>query len=342
MKRNPLLYPLLTTLALAPMVIGSEVRAQSVDPQTLSIAQVLHDQAVKAMDRGEYANACPNLEEVVRLIPDGMGAKLTLAECYEHSGRLASAWITYALVDSTATKVSQVQYKKKAHKRAEALQPQLAQFTIVVPEAVRTIPGIEIKRDGVSVGQVQWGIPLPVDRGKHFVVATATNKQRWEKSIEILADGTSTSVTIEQLADTKSVVTAPSVSSAMEPAPTRPRQTAPAASPSGAWRKAGLVIGGVGLASLGIGAAFGITAIVKQSESNRDGHCHDGNYCDPTGIPIRDAGLTAGTVSTAMFIAGGIALAGGITLFVTSPQTPMVANTKVGVGPKGLEVLVAW
>src|SRR5262245_14421848 len=112
-------------------------------------AQALYEQAVAAMDKKDYASACPSLEEVVRLIPEGVGAKLTLAECYEGAGRLASAWTGYALAEAAAAKENQREREQKAHARAEALKPKLARLTIVVPEAVRALPGLAITRDGV-------------------------------------------------------------------------------------------------------------------------------------------------------------------------------------------------
>jgi len=54
------------------------------------------------------------------------------------------------------------------------LKPKLAQLTIVVPEAMRGLPGLEVKRDDVTVGAAQWGVRLPVDKGRHAVVVTAT------------------------------------------------------------------------------------------------------------------------------------------------------------------------
>ncbi|NUO48654.1 MAG: tetratricopeptide repeat protein [Polyangiaceae bacterium] len=86
-------------------------------------AQQLYDRAVELMGQKNYAEACPKLEEVTRLVPDGFGAKLTLAECYEAQGRLASAWEQYMFVESAASRANQGDRQRLAAERAAALKP---------------------------------------------------------------------------------------------------------------------------------------------------------------------------------------------------------------------------
>jgi hypothetical protein len=179
----------------------------------------LWDQALEAMDKQDYASACPKLEEVARLGPEGLDAKLKLAECYEGSGRLASAWTMYALVEPLAEKANQSDRQKAAHDRAEALKPRLATLTIIVPATVRARPGLEIRCDDRVVEPAQWGVPLPVDRGRHVIVATATVRGEQPEVIE--ADGATKTVTIVQPAS----VTPPS---AVTPPVSAKRSVAPA------------------------------------------------------------------------------------------------------------------
>ena len=324
--------------------MAAEARAQPSDPQKSSPAQALYDEAVAEMDRKDHASACPKLEEVVRLTPGSFGGKFTLAECYEESGRLASAWTAYALAAEAAAQPVQ---KKKAQQRGEALKPKLAQLTIVVPEEVRRLSGLTIQRDGTLVETGQWGVPLPVDKGSHVIVATATGKRQWEKTIEVSADGVSVATSIENLVDAP-----PAAPTAVKVEPAQPpRRVNPVLPPESpkpetgtalsSQRIAGLLVGGVGLVSLGVGTAFGLIAFDKYDESN-DGHCDDANQCDQTGVDLRDEGLTAGTVSTAMFVVGGIALAGGLTLFVTAPTATDSVKAKVSVGPGGVQLRGAW
>lgn len=336
---------LLTAVAIGLIsAMAAEARAQPSDPQRSASAQALYDEAVTEMDRKDYGTACPKLEEVVRLTPGSFGGKFTLAECYEESGRLASAWSAYAVAAEAATQPVQA---KKAQQRGAALKPKLAQLTIVVPEEVRGLSGLKIQRNGTVVKLDQWGAPLHVDKGSHVIVATATGKLQWEKTIEVSADGVSVATSIEGL-----VAAPPTVPTAVKvdpaPPPRKANPNLPPESPKPATdtafsnqRIAGLLVGGLGLVGVGVGTAFGVIAFDKYDESN-DGHCDGGNQCDQAGVDLRDEGLTAGTVSTVMFVVGGIALAGGVTLFVTAPTATDSVSAKVSVGPGGVQIRGAW
>jgi hypothetical protein len=81
----------------------------------------------------------------------------------------------------------------------------------------------------------------------------------------------------------------------------------------------GLAVGGVGSIAFLVGAGLGITATIKKGESSFNGHCTEGNLCDRTGAALLNASLDYGNWSTAMFIAGGLLLAGGIVLVATAP-----------------------
>jgi hypothetical protein len=182
------------SIAVTTFALGAH--AQSEGGAQTSAATTLWEQALEAMHNQDFASACPKIEEVVRLRPDGLGAKLKLAECYEGAGRLASAWALYALVEPVAEKANQPDRQKTAHDRVEALKPKLAMITIAVPATVRTLPGLEIRCDERVINPAQWGVPLPVDKGRHVIVVTATARVRGEQAEVIDADGAARTVTL--------------------------------------------------------------------------------------------------------------------------------------------------
>src|SRR5947208_8874106 len=60
-------------------------------------AEKLYDEAIELLDRGDYTQACPKLEQSDQLDP-ALGTRFNLAECYEHEGKLASALIRFRQV----------------------------------------------------------------------------------------------------------------------------------------------------------------------------------------------------------------------------------------------------
>jgi hypothetical protein len=319
------------TLTLAP----TPARAQS--PQNLQVAQALYDQATQEMAAKSYATACPKLEEAVRLVPEGVGGKLTLAECYEAAGKLASAWASYQLAEAAASRGNQADRQKLAHDRAAALRPKLAMLTITVTEPARSVPGLSIVRDGVPVGPTQWGLPLPADKGKHLITATVGDGRKWERAVEITDDGVRETVGIADLPGSAPTGT-PALPPTATPAPAAPEAPAPGA--SSGRRTAGFALVGVGAASLVAGLAAGAVAMVKKNQSNADGHCDAANHCDPTGTDLRNGSLGAGNASTGLVVAGAVVLAGGVVLVVTAPSAPPAATTslRLRVTPGGLSL----
>src|SRR4051794_17555175 len=64
-------------------------------------AQVLFDDAMQLVKKGKATEACPKLEESQRLDP-AMATQFRLAECYQQTGRIASAWSVFIEVADSA------------------------------------------------------------------------------------------------------------------------------------------------------------------------------------------------------------------------------------------------
>lgn len=321
-------------LVLAPVVVlalAGDARADAA--HDLQVAQALYDEAARDLAAKNYDAACPKLEEAARLTPEGVGVRLTLALCYEGQGRLASAYAAYQIAESLAVRARRQEQQRTARAGAAALAPRLAKLRIVVSNEAGALPGLEIRRKGSLVGAAQWGLPLPADRGKHVVEVTAADGRKWEASAVIERDGTQ----VDLLVEVPPAVRPPIAT----PAPLRPEPT-PAA-PMSPRRVAGIAVGAAGLAAIVTGAALGITAVVKKNQSVGPGRCDDADHCSTAGSDLRWASLRAGDWSTALFIGGGVALAGGIVLFATAPSAAeKPAAARLVVGPRGLSLTGAW
>lgn len=321
----------------------SGARGQSMDPKTVLAAQALYDEATAEMDAGAYASACRKLEEVTRMVPEGLGAKLSLARCYEGQGRLATAFAQYTRVAELTASAGQEERARSARERAAALRSRVATLVIEVPPEVRSIPGLVITRDGVRLGDMQWGTAQPVDAGAHEVTATAPGRKPRKLSVSVPTDGVKVEVRVEPLeveAAARSRGPAPVGKEAPE-APQRPWQ-----------RPLGLGAMGLGGAGMVVGAVLGGLALAKKGESNQDNHCDAKDRCDDAGLALREEAVRLGNGSTAAIMVGGAALVAGVTLFATAPSGA-AKGERAGAGagrlrarvellPGGARVMGSW
>jgi hypothetical protein len=269
-------------------------------------AQQLYDRAVELMGQKKYAEACPKLEEVTRLVPDGFGAKLTLAECYEAQGRLASAWEQYSFVESAAARANQGERQRLAAERAAALKPKLAKLTIKVPEAVRKMPELVVKRGGNVIGPAQFDEAIPIDVGTHVIEATAHGKKPWSLETKIPADGASMTVEVPMLQDDPT-------QRLKQPPPSE----GPSAEDKPTWLfPAGFAVGGVGVAALVAGGVLGGLAMTKNDDAEAE--CPNG-FCTAAGNDLHVEAGTFADAATGLFVAGGVLAAGGILMIILAP-----------------------
>jgi hypothetical protein len=268
--------------------LGATAHGQG-SAESKAAADALFKEAIGLMNAGDAAKACPKLEESQRLDP-AVGTLLYLGECYEKQGRVASAWAAFNSAASAARAAKQAQREQTAVERAAALEPTLPKLVIEVPAEAR-MAGLQIVRDGVLVGEASFGVPVPLDPGEHSIKASAPGKKGWSQTVQLTANGAATKVSVPMLtlgeADS-------SASQPAEPVTTAP-PTAPAAKQlSGANGAAaaaeddtsqeggagnaqlisGIVIGGVGIVGLVVGAVFGAQAKSKESDSEQ--------YCRPS------------------------------------------------------------
>lgn len=234
-----------TAVVLAPLWAWSALDARTARADDPAGAQALHDEAKALMKDGKWSAACPKLEESQRLSP-AVGTRFKLADCLEHTGRTASAWANFLGVAATAKEKGQKDRETEARTRAAALEPKLSRLAIVVPDASR-VAGLDVKRDGESVGAAQWGTPLPVDPGVHEVLASAPGKRAYKAQLEIAGDASTAKVLIPALED-ESVSAGAGVSSG-----------------------GGATTGGIGSASAGTGASTGASAGAGDGGASRGG-----------------------------------------------------------------------
>lgn len=308
--------------------------AEPTSPEKKAAAQALFDEARKLTQKGKFDEACPKFSESEQLEPT-MGTKFYLADCLEHIGRIASAWTYYVEVSDAARALGLKERASFAMSRVAALEPRLSRLTVVISPQARGAQRLSVKRDGFALGEAQWGTAVPVDPGEHVISASAPGRVPWETRVELKEPGQRITVEVPALAE---LPAPPPLLPPPEKTPPPPPPPPP--SPSG-QRIAGFTVGALGLAGIGVGSFFGVRALGLQDESNANGRCDAQNTCDAAGLKLRRDAITAATLSTVGFIAGGVALVGGSALLISASSSgPSVAQ--VAVGPGTLVVSGRW
>ena len=309
-------------------------------------AEQLFQKAVALVGEGKHAEACPLLEESDRLDPQP-GVEYELAKCYEATARPASAWSRYLEVAGKLDARGEAPKAEKIRRRLAAeIEPKLIRLGLVVPDAVAGLPGLVITRDGITVGRAAWGTPVPVDPGPHVIRAVADGRDPWEETRRLDAPGATVMVQIPAL----------TARLAPPPPPPAPPPLMLAPPPPGwqAQRTGAIVAGALGVVSIAVGAGLGAAALSKdaawktktQAVCDAALACPAGEIAGIQSLERSRAGLAHG--STAALIAGGVGLAAGITLWLTTPlaSDPRAPSSRVrlrlapaiGAGSAGLTI----
>ena len=318
--------------ALSTISTAAKADASSADSAT---AQALFDQGRQLMSQGNYAEACPKLEESAR-IAGHSGTLLNLADCYEKQGRIAAAWSMFLSAAAAANRTGNSAREAEARARASALAPSLPKIVINVATADKNA-GIAVSRDGTNVGQVQFGLPIPADPGTHKVTASMPGHRTWESTIEIKNRGEVVQVDVPTLevlpASASSGAPVASTTQISSPGPTSEAK-------SNSQRTLAFVIGGVGVAGVAVGGVAGLVSMSKHN--NADTHCNRSNCSDSEGVSLRSDARTWGNVSTVAFIVGAVGIATGATLWISAPKGESLRSAQLNVGPGSIVVRGSW
>jgi hypothetical protein len=291
-----------------------------------------------------------------------------IAQCMEHQGKLASALRAYESALSLADELDPLRKRKASEvfpRSIAALEPRVPKLRITV----RTpIDGLRVEIDGRTLGTGTLESPIPLDPGRHTVVARTPKSPPVKCDFEA-TEGTRTAAQLEagsagtepcRIEGAIVVITLP------EPSP----ETAPTAPPkdsSSVSRKTGLessrkddgasktsgggstqralgwALGGAGLVTLGVSGYFGLRTLSLVSDAD----CDELSRCSQDGVNTIDR---SSDTQTAGFVALGIgaALAGtGLTLLLVSRESsPPEARSGralfVSATPRGASLGASW
>jgi hypothetical protein len=299
-----------------------------VDATESAAAQALFDEAKQLMAEGKADTACPRLEESLRLDP-AIGTRYQLARCYELMGRFASAWTFYLEVAAEARTLQQPEREEFARSEARKLEARLSYLTLEVPHQAR-VEGLQVKRNGVTMGKGQWGTRLPVDPGRHTLEVSAPDRQPWRVELDVPGPSGAETVVVPTLDFAGSGPSATTQSTAKDSA-------ASPASPA-VWtprRWAGLITLGVGVLGLGLGSWFSLQARNEDQDSNCNPQC-----ASQADLDTNQDARRHGNMATVAGLAGAALLGTGAVLFLAAPDSQTAAvKAQLSAGGTRLELM---
>jgi hypothetical protein len=326
------------TCLLAVSLLTTHAAGQTQDEAPNAQTRNRLAEALRLLKADKPAAACPMLEEIVTSAPQYSAAKLSLADCYVQVGKLVSATRLYSILEQEASDRGQDTARRIAANKRVAIESRISHVRVIVPEILQTAKDLIILRDGERLVSAQWGVAMPVDRGPHTIEARLPGETPWKKDVDVWQDSAIVDISVDL------------------PLPYRPEKPSTSTKPKDAtvspivpikqsgkepWSNArviGFSTAGLGLLGLSIGLGFGAAAISTNNESNAE-HCDaETNYCDNTGLALRDKTLLLGNISTGVVIAGSVLAIGGLTVFFTSTAKKKIPTTFVGFGPASVSV----
>lgn len=337
---------LVPALGSAALLVPALAWGQGSDP-VAARAQLRQGYTLK--QQGKCKEAVPHLQESVRLDRQPK-ALINLGECEQKLGQLAGAQSHFVEARDLARAASDATLRGIAEKRLEEVEKKMPKLGIELGKDAPS--GTVVLRDGVEVGAVSLRTPLPIDVGRHVVIARGGGFERQyevtlgegeSKQLEVTPIGgkalPAASKPAEKTAEEPKVATVPSsdtkrTSSFSIDGPQGDRGE----STGSTQRTLGYVAIGAGVIGLGAGAFFGAMFLGRQRElndCNKTGNCSDEQWND-----TQQRAVNARTYTAIGLAGGGVLAATGIVLLVTAPSkssgsaftvAPMVGRDGTGI-----------
>jgi hypothetical protein len=278
--------PVFTTLCCCSLL--ASVGLASAEGERSARADALFHQAELLLSANQVEAACAKFE-ASQAQETGLGTLLHLGDCYERTGRTASAWHAFLEAEAVARTKKDTEREQVATERVAALEPKLSRVVFVVPSTSR-VPGLTVRLGENTIPAGSWGSIIPVDAGIQHITVAAKGHRSWALDLAVARDAHEYRVNIPMLT--------PDV------APNNYRRNV--------IRTAGVITGGAGIAGIGAGAVFSALS------HNAD----DASTCARGVVqcaPNRSAKSGYSDAATVSFAVGGTLLATGITLWVLAP-----------------------
>ncbi|HET8938904.1 MAG TPA: tetratricopeptide repeat protein [Polyangiales bacterium] len=279
-------------------------------------AKTLFFEAKKLREAGQLAAACATYQRSLSLNPT-LGTLLNLGWCERERGHVVTAHDYYRRAEVLATLIGDTKRREGAHAEAAALAPLRATLWLRLPNSSADL---EVRIDDVPQPREVWSHPMFIDAGEHSVSIRAPEHEPFKESVRV-QNGVRAVLLVPDL---QRLPAAPLV--AAEPAPKPSTMVSPEVlalhqsrqrqqQELGAMRIAAFGVGGAGVVSLGVGLLFG--QLAKNANDDSQQYCR--MSCSDQGRMLRETAFSHATRSTVLSVAGGVALASGVALWLLAP-----------------------
>jgi tetratricopeptide (TPR) repeat protein len=270
--------------------------ARRAEAQNPAAAEALFEEARAAMAAGNYDMACARFRDSDRLDP-AVGTRFNLADCEERRGRLATAWSLFRAVLAELPRDDD--RNPIAQERARALEARLPYVTLESSDRPQR-PRLRI--DGVELGEGSFGVPLPMDPGKHELVTVGEDGRERRREF-VLAERQRVKLPVR-----------------FSSAKTESRAARSGADAGDGQRSAAYVAGGIGLAGIALGAVTGIITLSKKRTANAN--CSDAlHVCNRAGVEANESGHTFAALSVLGFGVGAVGLGAATFFWLSAPSS---------------------
>ncbi|HTB78357.1 MAG TPA: hypothetical protein VK762_34165 [Polyangiaceae bacterium] len=297
----------------------------SADP---AAAEALFREGRRLLDEGRTEEACLKLKESQAQDPSS-GTLLNLGLCHEMQHKVATAWSDYVSAARLAREQGRADRAAVAEKKVAELEPRLPYLTVT---AASPVEGLEITRGDDRLGAGVLGSAVPLDPGSYVVIASAPRYRTWQTTVDV-AEAESKAVQVPALEP----LTASAPPEEPPPAPTAvapaalPEASATGQQPAAGAGVLGWIIGGVGLAGLGVGVGFGVSSLAKYHDASSLCPSHEG--CSADAMSARSAAESRAWISNIGIGAGVAGAAIGGWIVIRGRRASTATRVAVGSAP---------
>ncbi len=322
--------------ALAALLVSSSAFAQTQE----AVAQARFNKGRELFIANQYAPALVEFRAASELY-ESPNTRLYIGRCERELGHVAAAYVEFEraaseAADRAASDPRYVSTRDVAKQEVASLEKKLAHVTVLAPAGLPE--GVTITVNGAPLGPAGVGVAAPIDPGPVEVVAKANGyvtthknataaagesievKIQLEKEAVASGSGSNTNTTANTNTNTSSNTNGNDTPVIVHDEPRA----------GNGLRNAGFVVGAVGIAGMGVFAAFAGLAQTRFDQLKQQ--C--GNVpCDPSLNPKIDEGQTFQNIANIALVAGGVAILTGGIMIIAGISTSRPPATTASIVP---------